>query len=813
MKLKLKKYIIKIFKYKIIKYPLILMFLFSITITLIIKLSGDSSYEFQLPNKRIDDVTKLNSTQVEKIIKPKTTNEIINAIKSTSGNITIGGGKYSMGGQTSFENSLHIDMRDFNKIILLDSIEKTVVVQSGITWRDLQEYIDKFNLSVKIMQTYANFTVGGSISVNCHGRYIGHGPIISSVLELDVILANGEKVRTSRNENDSLFYSIIGGYGGIGVITNVKLQLVDNTKIERFVEETNINEYNNYFNKKIKNNKNIVFQNGDLYPPEYTEIKSVYWKNSNKELTNSERITSRENSYFIERNIVEIVSWGNFGKWFRTSVIDPIIYFFDAIVWRNKEASYDVKELEPYSREDYTYVLQEYFIPKDNIVSFTKKMKDIFLKYEVNVINVSLRHALPDTLSYLSWAPEEVFAFVVYYKQGTEKKDKVIVKKWTLEMTDAILSENGRWYLPYQPHATVEQFQKGYKNASKYFQIKNTLDSNFRFKNKLLDKYNLKFKNKIDLYKKTSDNYYKNENHSFLSLPEWYLVYNPEEYANFIQNNDPIDFPFYQSIDEYWKLYDRSMKLVSIAYEENEEYNLMLDVIGISTTIEYTLKLIYENTIGRIFYLFESGYLTEEEKVIIEANKAYSGFIYNYVWYEFNFTDWITKIWDVNNDNSEELIRRFERKMFFTLEFFVKSIYAKLIKYGAEVNYGESDNYIYLNAISNEDIFETENLKVVLKENDNYILKIKKWGFFTEELLKFKNSIKIVDISGNDEIAISYVSNKAINYKNAKLLYKSDIVTNDRSYRYVYKIETDELVEYINYCKENNIKIEHIYDY
>ena len=29
------------------------------------------------------------------------------------------------------------------------------------------------DLAVKVMQTYADFTIGGSISVNCNGRYIG----------------------------------------------------------------------------------------------------------------------------------------------------------------------------------------------------------------------------------------------------------------------------------------------------------------------------------------------------------------------------------------------------------------------------------------------------------------------------------------------------------------------------------------------------------------------------------------------------------------------------------------------------------------
>ena len=47
-------------------------------------------------------------------------------------------------------------------------------------------------------------------------------------------------------------------------------------------------------------------------------------------------------------------------------------------------------------------------------------MKAIYDRYDVNVINVSLRHAYADEETYLSWAAEEVFAFVIYYKQGTD---------------------------------------------------------------------------------------------------------------------------------------------------------------------------------------------------------------------------------------------------------------------------------------------------------------------------------------------------------------------------------------------------------
>jgi hypothetical protein len=100
--------------------------------------------------------------------------------------------------------------------------------------------------------------------------------------------------------------------------------------------------------------------------------------------------------------MMKVVSSGSFGKWARRNLVEPLFYSDERVVWRNREASYDVQELEPSSRDKDTYVLQEYFIPVQNIKSFIPKMKSVFDKYDVNVINVSLRHAYADKETYLS---------------------------------------------------------------------------------------------------------------------------------------------------------------------------------------------------------------------------------------------------------------------------------------------------------------------------------------------------------------------------------------------------------------------------
>ena len=112
----------------------------------------------------INDVTRLNPIPVWAVAAPTSVGEVQNAITRSHGAISIGGGRFSMGGQIASPKSLHLDMRMLNQVLEFSPSRKTVKVQAGIRWCDLQRFLDPHGLSVKIMQTYANFTVGGSLS-------------------------------------------------------------------------------------------------------------------------------------------------------------------------------------------------------------------------------------------------------------------------------------------------------------------------------------------------------------------------------------------------------------------------------------------------------------------------------------------------------------------------------------------------------------------------------------------------------------------------------------------------------------------------
>jgi FAD/FMN-containing dehydrogenase len=437
----------------------------------------------------VNDVTQLNPIRVARILTPEFTDDIVAAIRGHAGPVSIGGGRYSQGGQTAADGSLHLDMRRLNRVIAFDPAAKTITVQAGATWRQVQERIDPANLSVKIMQSYANFTVGGSLSVNAHGRYVGLGPMILSVRAIQMVLADGTLVDASPAVNAELFYGAIGGYGGLGVITQATLDLADNVRVERQDRTLPVTAYSDHFLRDVRDAGGVVFHNADIYPDDYRTVHAVTYRRTERPVTVPDRLMPAGGSYRFERLFGWLVSEAPLGKRVRRHVVDPILFRGEPVTWRNYEASYDAAALEPASRRRTTYILQEYFIPVERFDAFVPVLRDVLTRHGVNVLNVSIRHAAADPGSLLAWARGDVFAFVLYYKQGTAAADIDAAGVWARELVEAALRLGGTYYLQYQLHATETQFLRAYPRAPAFFALKKRVDPSNTFRNKLWDKY------------------------------------------------------------------------------------------------------------------------------------------------------------------------------------------------------------------------------------------------------------------------------------------------------------------------------------
>ena len=146
----------------------------------------------------------------------------------------------------------------------LSADARTIRVGAGARWAAVIPYLDARGLSVGVMQSNNNFTVGGSISVNCHGWQHDQPPIASTVESFRLMRADGTVVSCSRGESAELFSLVLGGYGLFGVVLDVELKVVPNERYTPEAERFAAEEYPERFAEKLRDANDIGMAYGRL---------------------------------------------------------------------------------------------------------------------------------------------------------------------------------------------------------------------------------------------------------------------------------------------------------------------------------------------------------------------------------------------------------------------------------------------------------------------------------------------------------------------------------------------------------------------
>ena len=438
----------------------------------------------------ISDVSKTGNYPIAKLYKPESVEELQNIVKNSLLPISVAGGRFSQGGHIACKYGNVVDITGLDAVKKLNFIAQEITVETGITWRAIQDYIAPYNLSVKVMQSYNDFTVGGSLSVNVHGRDIHYGPLIETVKEIEILLADGTLVKASRTQNSDLFAAAIGGYGAVGIITQATLSLTSNSRITQTIKRMPVEDYTHYFLEHIRNNPQAVLHNANLYPNDFKTVGSITWYHTDQATTINEQLQEDKNFFpkqmIAEQMLRRVPLFKKIRPWIELKkMTDPLV------VNRNYEMSSTVKSLEPLVRFPTTTVLQEYFIPINSLMPFIEKLRLLVQEYDINILNISIRYIPQNTESILSYARNECFSLVFYINFLNTKSGLEYAQKWTRELIDCALSLAGTYYLPYQLFGTVEQVRKAYPRLDEFIEIKKKYDPNHRFCNVFLKKYSI----------------------------------------------------------------------------------------------------------------------------------------------------------------------------------------------------------------------------------------------------------------------------------------------------------------------------------
>jgi hypothetical protein len=243
----------------------------------------------------------------------------------------------------------------------------------------------------------------------------------------------------------------------------------------------------------------------------------------------------------------------------------------------------------------------------------------------------------------------------------------------------------------------------------------------------------------------------------------------------------------------------------------------MLRVIGASTTFEYVLKGAYETTLGRFTRWTASGEDTEEDLLIQRAHRAYADFIFDAAWYRYDFSHWLRELWGETPLFGPHFVRKLERRLFFTLEYGGKAIYAKVIGFASRTAYGVKDDHIFFTVIAPaEDTPDPAGVETVQADGRFRIATSLRWGPFTEAAAALAaRGFDFADVSGNRRIVVTVVGPRDQEplADGTAELFESRVLSDPDLERHVLLVETRALSQLLRALPASGARLEHVYDY
>ena len=284
---------------------------------------------------------------------------------------------------------------------------------------------------------------------------------------------------------------------------------------------------------------------------------------------------------------------------------------------------------------------------------------------------------------------------------------------------------------------------------------------------------------------------------TFLTFPEWYLVFSPAEQAAYFKEHTASGFPYMSHVRQFWESYGIVKKQIKNNFPPNNGYHFMIWVIGVSTTVEYAFKAFYETTIGRL--TDTHSVITDEDKFYAKFTQQYVDFIKDRPWYEFDFKQQLKYLWSSTSFSGSHLLRKLDRKYLITSELLIKWGYGKLIGLGTK--------QVYDKALPTTAVITGKNETINLPRYDKFAAAV-------TDLARQGESFK--EIAGNNSaILLTVMVPAAFNahFENTQTVFTQPTSSDPATKRIALAIPVTDLNKLLIELDKQHVAIEHVFDY
>ena len=307
---------------------------------------------------------------------------------------------------------------------------------------------------------------------------------------------------------------------------------------------------------------------------------------------------------------------------------------------------------------------------------------------------------------------------------------------------------------------------------------------------------------------------------TLLTFPEWYLVHSPAEYARVVNAGPSHAFPFMEQTGQLWSSYKTvTEEQVRGHYPMNPGYHCMIMVIASSTTVEYVLRSMYENTIGRASWLLGGQRLTDEDLYGAKAAQEYVDFIRQEPWYLFDFTSRLKHLWTDVPLTGPKLVRKWERRYALTTEYAIKAAYGKLIEKATRAAYTPALMTTEVVVDHIPDGWTPPSRITVLKRlpDGRALLSLPRYFDFRIAATSLaQQNVHIYDIAGNSAaiLVTAWMKNgESLPAGDWHVLFEQSITVPPQTKRVALLVPVAKLSTFLTQAPALGLTMEHVYDY
>jgi FAD/FMN-containing dehydrogenase len=396
--------------------------------------------------------------------------------------------RHSMGGHSLPDQGLALTLSQ--KWLEADTARKTYRVTAGTRWSTVITELDKIGFSPAVMQSNNDFGVASTFSVNAHGWPVPFGPMGSTVRSIRLMRADGDVIKCSREDHPELFSLAMGGYGLFGLITDLELDMVPNALLTPTYTRVSGPDLGKAFADALAKDPKIQMAYGrlDVSLDRFFDDGLLITYRPGEDQTD---LPSAAGSGFVSyvsaglfRTQLASDSAKHF-RWWTETAVGPRI---GGDSTRNSLMNEPVATLAD-GDNSRTDILHEYFVPPGRFNEFVAHCQQVIPASYQQLMNITVRYVAADKDSVLSYAPEPRIASVMLFSQEKSVRAEADMARMTHHLIERVLSIGGTYYLPYRPHATLEQFQRGYPKAAEVAAKKRELDKGLTFRNRFWDNY------------------------------------------------------------------------------------------------------------------------------------------------------------------------------------------------------------------------------------------------------------------------------------------------------------------------------------